>query len=217
MVVFFNFYVLVVLPWWSRPKFSVEFSNSPPFCRQTRSIPFVQSLGESVEIPIAQSPGESVQIPTYWARLKVRNAGRSGARRCLCKLVAVMGPRGDVDNQFDPTQLHWVGTRWREVPFRIIDLDRSDYEYIDLLVTQENNQKIYICSDQFPWSANQQRGMPNALGPGKYILRVTVYGDNVAPKSLHLSLTWRGADIGDVQIKLHGRAQEAKSWLATHD
>ena len=99
-----------------------------------------------------------------------------------------MDKYGLVLDCFDPMQLHWVGTSWKEYPFRNIDLNRGDYEYLDLLVAQANNMHIYITGDQFPCARYEQRAIPTTLSIGKYILKVTLYGDDVEPKTVYISL-----------------------------
>lgn len=199
LIVAINLVLILIIPLWKRPKFSVEFRATAPFCRQTMSQHFSCA---------------SDRACTYWIRLKVKNSGRSVAKRCLGRLTEVMDENCRVKQEFDPTQLHWSGSDWEEVPFRTTDLDRDDYEYLDLLTTQENNTEIYFAGDQFPWAPLKvSRAIPNSLPPGKYILCITVYGDDVKPVTKYASLVWGGANIKDVSIQLHDNLRNAKSWL----
>lgn len=193
-----NFVVIFVLPWWRSPRFSIEFRAAEPFCRLAKSSQFT-------------SPGNAV--PTYWIRLRVRNSGRSVAKRCLAKSVGVMSEDGQQKQEYDPMQLHWVSTDWGEVPFRAIDLGRDDNEYLDVLVTQDNSKDVYLAGDQFPWARYQQRAIPNSLPVGRHIVSITVYGDNVKPETKYMSIIWRGSQIKDIDVEVHDNLEDAKSWF----
>lgn len=198
LVVLFNLVVIFFLPWWRRPKFSIEFHAKEPFCREAKSSQFASSLHT---------------LPTYWVRLRVRNSGRSVARRCLAKLVRVMDENGLQKEEYDPMQLHWVITDWGEVPFRAIDLDRDDYEYLDILVTQEGSHDVFLAGDQFPWANYQPRAIPYTLPPSKHIVGITVYGDDVKPKTKYTSLIWVGDKIKNIYVEVHDNPRDAKSWF----
>jgi len=197
-IVFLNLFLIFIKPRLEEPKFSIEFETYAPFCRQTTSGTFTSVLGA---------------INTYWLRLRVKNSGKSVAQRCLGKLIKVMDSEAKVIDDFDPMQLHWVGTSWEAVPFTNISLNRQDYEYLDVLVTQEGIYGVYICGDQFVWAKYEQRGIKNSLEPGKYIIQITVYGDNVKPQTKYLSLIWRGRDYKDISVEIHDTPEKAKGWL----
>jgi hypothetical protein len=202
IVVLINLYLIFFQPRWNRPKFFISLEMSRPFCREVASPVFAP-----------REPSTPTLARTYWVRVKVKNSGKSVAYRCLGKLIEVMGDEGKVLYDFDPMQLHWVGTDWGAVPFINISLNREDYEYLDVLVTQQGDSKIYICGDQFVWSKYKPRGIQNSLQTGSYILRVSVYGDNVDPETKFLSLIWGEQDFKDISVEIHDSFEKAKAWL----
>jgi len=199
LIAFFNLYLLLIKPWWKGPRFSLEFEMGGRFCAEAMSRNF-------------KSPSDRVS-PTLWLRVKVRNIGRSVAERCIGKLMEIMDAEGNVLDGFDPTQLLWVSTPWGTVPFLNISLNRGEYEYLDVLVTQSGDDKIHICGDQFVWANYEPRAITRWLEPGNYILHITAYGDNVEPKTKYLSLIWRAKDFKDVSVEIHDSIERAKGRL----
>ena len=188
-----NLFIIFVLPWRRRPKFFVDYQPVEPFCRQTLSAPPTLS-------------------PTYWVRLRVRNSGRVLARGCLCKLIEVVDVDGDPVQEMDPMQLHWVGTDWQAVPLQTIDLDRDDYAYVDVLATRPGETDVLLAGDQFPGTGYQARGIRNSLPPGRYVLRISVYGEDVRPATKYLSLVWAGESFTEVAVDLHDQLQRGFSY-----
>jgi hypothetical protein len=193
----YNIYVLYIRPRRARPRFQIETGKGAPFYRETLSVKF-------------QSTDPNVTAPTYWVRVRIVNAGRSAARGCLGQLRAIMDSEGRVLEDFDPTRLHWVTTDWTKAPFDNLDLGRGDYEYLDLLATQANDDKAYICGDQFEWSKYAPRGIRRYFEPGKYILRLVISGDSVEPVTKYLSLAWLGMAIENIFVEMHDNLESAR-------
>ena len=84
---------------------------------------------------------------------------------------------------------------------------------MDSLVAQANNPHLYVTGDQFPWTTYQQRAIPTQLSIGMYILRITLYADDVEPKTVYISIEWGGNNQKDVKAALHGNLQSAKHWF----
>lgn len=201
LVVLINVAILFVIPCCRRPEFSIEYDTGGKFCHPARCTSFLDLKTE---------------LPTYWIRLGIRNTGKSVARRCRGKLVKVLDEHGEEKQEYDTMLLHWVITPWKEVPFRTIDLNRDENEYLNLLATQSNNKEAYFAGDQFPLAKSakdEPRAIPNSLPRGKYILVITVYGDDVKPETKYLSLIWHADDMKHVCVELHDDLQNAKSWL----
>ena len=153
----------------NRPKFAIEFENKEPFCRHNRTWFGV----------LADSRREG-PVSTYWVRLRVKNAGRSIARGCEGKLVRIADVTTNEDRKdFDPVVLHWVGTTHNP-----IDINKSEYEYLDVIFTRADNPKVFCihCEEKEPRAIN--------LCPERkdYILQIVLYGKNVEPlqKSFYL-------------------------------
>ncbi len=199
-IVFFNIYLIFIKPCWEKPKFSLEFEMKDRFLAEAMSSNF-------------KSPSDKVS-PTLWLRIRARNIGRSFAKRCIGKLIEVMDSEGNAIETFDPMQLHWVGTSWKEVPFRSISLNRGEYEYLDVLVTQMGDDRVHICGDLFVWAGYEPRAIKSYLEQGSYILHVIAHGDNIEPKAEYLSLMWKGKHFKeDVFAEIHDTLEKAKAWF----
>lgn len=176
-------YVEIIKPRWNRPRFSVEFENAEPYCRVAR---------QKVEKPT----GPSQEVCAYFLRIKVANVGKSVANRCVGKLVEVEDDSGNVLSGYDPWALHWVGTDWDKIPFSSIDLNQSEYEYLDVLYTREDLPNLaIICKDK------SLRGLEPWFRPGTYVLQITIYGDNVKPESKRYCLAWGATDYKDIKLE----------------
>lgn len=192
-------FVVFIRPTFRRPKFSIDFSVGLPFCRQSTSTDFKRI---------------DLWTDTYWIRLRVKNTGKSIAKHCLGKIIKIMDDKGQENDKFDIMHLHWVGTGgWQDVPFQTLDLNRGEFAYLDILATQSGNDAIYIAGDQFPWTKYERRQTLDHLSPGKYILCISVYGDDVNPETKYISLIWGGSGITDIKLELHDTVGNAKSWL----
>ncbi len=194
-----TFYIEIIRPWWNKPKFSVDFDNKKPYCRETT---LVQKQ--------VQPPDK--HIPAYWLRLKVTNSGSRLARRCIGKLVKVTGASGKKPLDYDPCVLHWVGTSGDEIPLSSIDLNPKDYEYLDILYTRQDiPKKAFICKDLLP------RGVYSWFEPGRYSLEITIYGDNIEPETRKYRLTWGATDYKDIKLKLLWAWKGGKMEESTQD
>ena len=169
MVAVFVAFLPSLIRWRNRPKFAVEFKNEEPFCRhnQTRYSMFSE-------------PPANGLVSTYWVRLRVKNAGRSLARGSEGKLVRITDAETNQDRKdFDPVILHWVGTAHNP-----IDINKSEYEYLDVVFTREDDPKVF----QIPCKEEEPRGINLRPDRKDYILQIVLYGENVEPlqKSFYL-------------------------------
>lgn len=182
-----TFIIAIVIPWWKKPKFKMEFDNVQPFCRET-------TLAEAISVE-----GVTAPIPPklgYWLRLRVTNSGKSVAKRCIGKLVKVMNDSGRELTNYDPVTLHWVGTSWEDVPFRPIDLNQGEYEFLDVFVTRTDfPDRAFICTDTY------LRGIPKDLSPSTYRIQITIYGDNVEPRTKEHRLIWAASNYRDIRLE----------------
>jgi hypothetical protein len=196
VVAILTFVTIVVIPRYRRSKFSIEFEFAQPFVRPT-----VSSLLPGTPQPPA-TPPSGTRVPSFWVRVRVKNSGRRAAKRCIAKLARVVDHNGKKVEPLDPLYLHWVGTSWGDVPFRQVDLDRDDSEFLDVLMTQQGNPHAWLAGDQFPWARYEPRGIVKVLPQGKYVLTITVYGDDVQPETRHLSVRWGALDERDISARL---------------
>jgi len=79
-----------------KPKLGVTFSLEEPISRETKV---------NVQIP-ALEPLRYKRA--FWPRLRVKNNGRSVARRCEGILAEVTNPKGEPDKRYDPLALKWA-------------------------------------------------------------------------------------------------------------
>ena len=187
LVVLATLYLEFVKPWRKGPRFSTDFGMAEPFCRTATM--------------------EGTDIEAYYLRVKVKNSGKSVAKRCVGKLIAVMDRDGAGSDKYDPMPLHWVGTDAEACPLSPIDLNPDDYEYLDVLQTMEGKRQAFICTDR------ELRGIRKHLNPGQHILHITVYGDGVTPKTQYLSLDWRGETFKEISMAMHDEVRQAKDWI----
>lgn len=185
LAIFITLYIAVIRPWCNRPKFSASFDNAEPYCRKTR-----------IEVSRDINGVVTKWGKAYWIRLRIMNSGKSVAKRCVGKLVKVMKKTGEELAQYDPVALHWVATNEHEIPLRPVDLNRGEYEYLDLIYTRDDDpNKAYICMDDVP------RGTPRFLDPDEYILQITIYADNADPETKKYRLIWKASDFLDIKLK----------------
>jgi hypothetical protein len=185
LLVIITLYIGVIRPWLNRPKFYVTFDNTEPYCRQTE-----------IEVSKDLSGFVTKRTTAYWIRLRVTNSGKSVAKRCIGKLVKVMKQSGEELAEYDPFSLHWVGTDPDEIPLKPVDLNRGEYEYLDLIYTSADApKKAFIYTDHVP------RGIPTFINPGEYILQVTIYADNADPETKKYRLIWKASDFLDIKLK----------------
>ena len=152
---------------YNRPILVVEFENEKPFCRATDFIPKKQA-------------DETIKwIRAYWIRIRIRNKGKSVARKCEGRLERIVDASSGRDRiDFDPVVLHWVGSTHNP-----IDINKKEYEYLDILWTQEDHpEKFYIYEfDVDVHNPRSNRGIELAPPRIDCTLHITLYGDNVAP------------------------------------
>lgn len=183
-----TFVIAIVIPWWRKPKFKIEFGNTEPFCRET-------TLAVSGEVQSNITPAIPLTL-AYWLRLRVTNSGKSVARRCIGKLAKVKDDSGKELTNHDPVILHWVGTSWDDMPFRPIDLNQGEHEFLDVLVARTDYRgKVLICTDAYA------RGIPKDLSTSTRRIQITIYGDNVEPRTKEYRLTWGTSDYKDIRLE----------------
>jgi len=194
-VVFVTVYLQFIKPYRRQPRFKIEFDMGKPCCRKT-----------AVDVKLDNERTYTTQA--YWLRIRVWNFGKSVAKRCIGKLVAVMDKDGNLIDQYDPVTLKWVGTDENAVPLWPIDLNPEEYEYLDVLSTRYDvKSHAYIMTDRM------RRGIPKSLPPGSYILHITIYGDGVSPESKYFSVHWLGQSFTFILMAMHDTLEQAKAYV----
>jgi hypothetical protein len=159
--------------WYNKPKLRIEFQNEEPFCRIADVIES-QFVDQGIKVP------KEVRVPHYWIRARIVNVGKSVAKRCEGKLVRIRDAKTMEDRKdFDPVVLRWVVGELNP-----IDINKTDYEYLNILYTRKDDVMHFFVDsiDVKPRGIN--------LFPERkdYILDIVLYGDNVDPvaKSFYL-------------------------------
>ena len=182
--------------WWRRPKLEIEFENTEPFCRN----PIIQEL---------QKPKEQ-WLMGYWIRIRVRNAGRSVAKRCMAKLMEIKDVNRKPLLTFDPTALQWV-TAYPHLTFHPyiiyepwMDITAQDYEYLNIVNTVERSALFRVNA-----ADPRARGIIFEYGRGEYFLSITVLSENARPLSKEYRLLWEG---DYKEIKMYELPTHLASW-----
>lgn len=160
--------------WYNKPRFTIEFRNKEPFCRITKMPKTIYVDQGGAKVPM------TVLTDAYWIRIRVLNVGRSVAKNCEGKLVRILDAKTMEERKdFDPVVLHWVGTTHHP-----IDINKAEYEYLDVLVTEKDEPKKFFiaCEEKEP------RGINLTPERKDYILHIVLYGENIEPlpKSFYL-------------------------------
>lgn len=168
-----------IIAWWKKPRLKFEFENKEPFCRHT--------FGKT-----SLDTGMTLRVNSYYVRLRIKNIGRSIARRCEGKLVAIAHKDlKSLRQDFDPVVLHWVGsdtfirnfgggiTSIQQSKNFTIDINSKEYEYLDLISIDENSNHYLIQAIDY----DIPRGI--VLDPQRddYYFLVTAYAENSNPIS----------------------------------
>jgi len=198
-----------ILKHWNRPKLVFEFNNKEPFCRHTVGL-------------LNLSTGETEKRNSYHIRLRIKNKGKSIARRCEGKLIAIAYK--DLQNlrkDFDPVVLHWVGSddviknfgmgqdkdkgSIQIIKNSTLDVNSKEYEYLDFLSTNEIIDKLQIeaIDKEMP------RGIVVDPERNKYYFLVTVYAENADPIS-EIYKTDIGKKYDDVFLKVANKSEKDK-------
>lgn len=187
-----------ILKRWNRPKLTFEFDNTEPFCRHTFGL---MDIGTRT----------TQQLNSYHIRLRIKNKGKSIARKCEGKLIAIAHKDLKTLRQdFDPVILHWVGSDAvvrnlgvgsRSMQFTktsSLDINSKEYEYLDFLSTHERTDRFEIQAIDF----DIPRGI--TLDPQKddYFFLVTIYSENADPVSEVYKTIVGKKSYDDVQVAI---------------
>lgn len=173
---------IVILLQRRKPKLLIEFDQTAPFCRKTPMRHALKVMGENVvRIDIDQ------EIQAYFVRIKIGNIGKITAKNCEARLDEIRQEKNGhmIDFQpFDPVPLHWASRKAEE--FGPVDISRKSYNFVDLIITREGDDHVFINTDFRP------RGIKLFLSPGRYVLKMNIYGENFDAKPVEFVLINKG-------------------------
>ena len=177
-----------------RPSLEVTFSLKEPISRET-----------SVAWP-PEAPLPSQWKAAFWPRLRVKNEGKSVARRCEGILAEVTNPNGEPDKRYDPLTLRWAIAPI-ERGLQPIDIARERIVDLNTFTTIEGEQNAMFATYQDP------RGVPLYLEPGDYWLRIVIYGDNFKPVQRGYAVHWDGKDYKRVDMReMNEKPRSGSDW-----
>jgi len=184
----------IIRDWYFKPNLEITFSLEEPISRVT-----------SVEWPL-DTPYPSLHKSAFWLRLRIKNTGRSVARRCEGILAEVRKPDGTLDKRYDPLTL-----RWAIAPIKIglepIDIARDRQVHLNIFTTFENERFAAFATHPDP------RGVPLSLGPGDYWIRIVIYGDNFNPVERGYAVHWDGKNYREVDMKpMNDKPTSTTAW-----
>jgi len=161
--------------YWQRPQLSIVFRNESPFCRTT-------SITTNFRTVTAAE--------SYWIRLRILNKGRSVARKCKVKLVAIAHKDlKTIRQDVDPVVLHWVGSDEVRQAIEesqtiihysrreVLDINSEEYEYADLFCC-EKGERDTLDIQAIDVAA---RGINFSPARDNYYVLLTAYAENAKP------------------------------------
>ena len=165
-----------------KPELEVTFSLDEPVSRVT-----------TVAWPLGISH-PSQWKSAFWPRLRIKNTGRSVAKRCEGILTEIRKPDGTLDKRYDPTTL-----RWAIAPIsrglEPLDITRSREVDLNIFTTFENESLAIFATHPDP------RGIPLGLEPNDYWIHIVIYGDNFKPVERGYAVHWDGKNYREVDMK----------------
>jgi len=190
-------YIEIIKPWLQKPEIKIEFKNEMPFCRDC--------------------PTTKKDEVGYFIRLRVKNTGRSVAKRLRGKLVEIIDKSGKIDKEFDPLFLHWTSlpridaheidpkVRWLDP----IDLNIGEWEYLDIFYTFQkgvNYSKTSSVKQKEDFvhinTKEQLRGsrLNFEMSEGLKTFKITIYGENIEPVTETYELKWDGKNYNEIEM-----------------
>jgi hypothetical protein len=180
--------------WFVRPELKVTFSLEEPISRETMV---------DVQIPPLEPPKYK---RAFWPRLRVKNDGRSVARRCEGILAEVTNPKGELDKRYDPLTLRWAIAPINR-GLEPLDIARNRVIDLNTFFTIEGESKAHFATHSDP------RGVLLYLEPGDYWLRIAIYGDNFKPVERGYAVHWDGKDYKAVDMQgMNERPSSTSHW-----
>lgn len=166
---------------YNKPRPELEFGQHEPFCRE-RPLRQWYETGTGSRLRKTEA---------YFVRLRAKNNGKSVAKNCKGKLVSIVDRVTKQEmSDFDPVVLHWAGEGQRTV-----DINKKEYEYLDLIYLPKDRPTEYEVNAHDPGPY----GFPLVRAKKSLTMRVVVYGENFDPidKEFQLSFdnSWNGVTI----------------------
>jgi len=169
----------LLVPWmrarWLRPNLRIDYEPKEPYCRYTKLV-----------------SGQAA----HWVRVKITNRGRSGAKGCRGKMIAVLKEDGSVREDRDPMPLKWANMPEGQ-SLDPLDLAREEYQFLAVVVATDDNKEVAtICTDP-----DARPGFPQTLEAGQlHRVRLGAYCDNGEPVTAEFEITFSG-DVHSLSMR----------------
>lgn len=122
----------------------------------------------------------------WFVRIKVINTNRLIAKNCFGKIIEWY-TNGEKVKSFDPIKLHWVSNPPND--FSHINLSYQEFDYLDLIVTEKNQNKIKL------YTNTHSRGIPIDFDlKSEHLLKVVIYCENEAYKFKYFIIWYEEKD-----------------------
>lgn len=141
----------------------------------------------SVKPAILQHNGSS----SNWYRVAIKNKGFTTARNARVLLESVLLKEKEVDSEFNPIPLNWVG--YLGTPHR--DIARGETALFDLFYRTPADQEI-----NFQYGNPVLQGNFNHLPVKKYTFKLVLYCDNADPVSLSFEIKSFSSEFTDTRL-----------------
>lgn len=167
----------------SEPKIDLRFAPTEKYLKNETHQEVSQSSGQ----PVSAVTGLTQRL----LRIEAINHGTQIARDCAAYLIGVhrIDPDGDLINtEFDEPKT----LKWSESDDETINMRHGIHHYFRVLTVQDSSGQI-----EFEFVRPPSLDLHNLCAePGTYRLRVSVRGDGVESKNLHLKVTTTGTMEG---------------------
>ncbi|MBL7208514.1 MAG: hypothetical protein ISS52_00305 [Dehalococcoidia bacterium] len=169
-------FAMFIRPWFRRPKFSIDPENEGAYSRT--------------------APRDKDAIDCHYLLIKVKNSGKSVARRCVGKIVKVMNDAEEELPRYGTMRLVWANTDSEKIPSDPIDLNRQEYEYLYVAhVPKVAPLQAYFFKDATPTAVSP------VIPLGTCIIQITIYGDDVKPVPRKYRLSWGATNHKAIKLE----------------
>ena len=161
---------------------AVIYALYKDFIREKYLSPKLKYKRISVKNAIIEHNGSA----STWNRVAIKNEGLTTAKRARILLEAVSLKGKQIDPEFNPIPLNWVGYLGQENR----DIARGETVLFDLFYRVPSDNEIH-----FQYGNPTLQGNFNHLPVGLYVFQLSLYSDNADPTSLSFKIKKFGKEF----------------------
>ena len=185
--------------WWNRPQIKVFFDDNSFNCYHKTVQRILFSNGTTRQM---------FTLPTYYIRLKVLNEGKSTSKN----VEVVLEKSNPLTERFIPLNLSWSS----QVPdatgiSRTVSIPPGQSREVDIIEVTEpiqtieaskilDNERFTEYSKGFRCCSIKPTSLSDIFPKGKYTFYIGIYGENVKPKYIDLSINYDGKWDEDTKV-----------------